>query len=151
MLLVIVNFINLLLAALVVGSMFGVWLIFNPAGLDASSYVAFQQQGIRRLNKPMPLLGAATILFTVVAAVVGVRDGRRPGLLVASIVCFIVAALTTRFLNQPINAVVMTWNSSAPPDAWANLRDAWWRWHLLRMAAGLVGFCLLLVATLEQA
>ena len=52
-----VEFANLLVAALVAGAMFGVWLSFNPAGLDATSYVALQQQAIRTLNTTMPALG----------------------------------------------------------------------------------------------
>ena len=30
-----IDFVDLLLASLVVGALFGVWLVFNPAGLDA--------------------------------------------------------------------------------------------------------------------
>jgi uncharacterized membrane protein len=146
----VINFANLLLAALLVGAMFGVSLVLNPTGMDAGSYVALQQQGIRRLNKPMPILGAATILFTIVAAVAASGDSRRFGLLIAGTVCFILAGLITRFLNQPINAIVITWNSNTPPAAWENLRDAWWRWHRLRMLASAVGFCLLLVAALQK-
>ena len=50
-----IRFVNLLLAALSVGAMFGVWLVFNPKGLDGAGYVALQQQGIRTLNVVMPL------------------------------------------------------------------------------------------------
>src|SRR6266567_1724477 len=54
-----IDFADMLLAALVVGAMFGVWLFFNPAGLAANIYVTMHQQGVRTLNKPMPVLGAA--------------------------------------------------------------------------------------------
>ena len=33
----VIDFANLLLAALVVGTMFGIWLGYNPAGLSATS------------------------------------------------------------------------------------------------------------------
>jgi hypothetical protein len=39
---------------------------------------------------------------------------------------FVVAGLVTRFGNQPINAVVMTWQASAPPSGWEEARDQWW-------------------------
>ena len=42
-----VSFANLLLAALVVGTMFGVWLGFNPMQLPQYVYVVQQQQAIR--------------------------------------------------------------------------------------------------------
>src|SRR5215471_2313563 len=94
-----VDFTNLLLAALLVGAMFGVWLFLNPAGSDAVLYVALQQQGIRGLDTTMPALGAATILVTIVAAVLGRGDATRLGLLIAAVACLIAAGLITRFLN----------------------------------------------------
>ena len=78
-----IDFTNVLLAALVVGAMFGVWLFLNPAGLDAGLYVSMQQQAIRGGDKVMPALGAATILVTIVAAVLGRGDRTRLGLLIA--------------------------------------------------------------------
>ncbi len=54
-------------------------------------------------------------------------------LLVAAVVfCLLAAALVTRFGNQPVNAIVMTWNPQSPPAEWAQLRDAWWQWHMVR-------------------
>jgi uncharacterized membrane protein len=145
-----IDFANLLLAALVVGAMFGVWLIFNPAGLDASFYIALHQQGIRTLNKKMPALGAVAILLTIAAAALGRVNIMRFRLLTAAIVCFVATGLITRFLNQPINAIVTTWSASSPPSDWTGLRDKWWRWHLIRLATGLVGLSLLIAATLNR-
>jgi hypothetical protein len=31
------------------------------------------------------------------------------------------------------------------------LRDDWWRWHVLRMVVGIGGLCLLIAATLKRA
>ena len=146
----VIDFTNVLLAALLVGAMFGVWLFLSPARSDATLYVALQQQGIRGLDTTMPALGAATILVTIVAAVLGRGDGTRLGLLIATAACLIVAGLITRFLNQPINRIVMTWHRDAPPANWMRLRDEWWRWHLVRLAAGLGGLSLLIVATLKR-
>ncbi|MEO8661130.1 MAG: DUF1772 domain-containing protein [Bryobacteraceae bacterium] len=145
-----IDFTNVLLAALLVGAMFGVWLVFNPSGLDARVYLAIQQQGIRTLHPVLPALGAATTLVTVIAAVLGRDDRTRFELLIAAVVCFVVAGLITRFLNMPINAVVKTWNIDALPGNWTNLRDEWWRWHFIRLAAGLGGLSVLLVATLRH-
>jgi uncharacterized membrane protein len=145
-----IDFANLLLAALVVGAMFGVWLVFNPAGLDAGFYIALHQQGIRALNKTMPVLGAATILLTIAAAALDRANIMRFWLLIAAVFCFVTIGLITRFLNQPINAIVMTWSASSPPSHWTRLRDKWWRWHLIRLATGLVGLSLLIAATLRR-
>lgn len=145
-----IDFTNLLLAALVVGAMFGVWLVFNPAGLDASFYVALHQQGIRTLNQRLPALGAATIVLTIAAAALGRVNAARFRLLTAAVVCFVATGLITRFRNQTINAIVMTWSASSPPPNWSGLCDEWWQWHLIRLATGLVGLSLLIAATLKR-
>jgi uncharacterized membrane protein len=145
-----IDFANLLLAAMVVGALFGAWLFLNPAGLDASSYVVLQQQAIRTMNRVMPALGAVTILVTITAAVLGRDDRARLGLLAVAVVCFVTIGLITRFLNQPINAMVMTWRGDLPPSNWTRLRDEWWRWHKVRLATGLVGLSLQIAATLKR-
>ena len=58
MLPLIVEFVNLFLAALLVGAMFCTWLVFNPAQLDASHYITLQQQASRSYTL-MPQLGAS--------------------------------------------------------------------------------------------
>jgi uncharacterized membrane protein len=146
----VIHFANVLLAALVVGAMFGMWLILNPVGLAASVYITLQQQGIRRLNRAMPRLGAATLLLTILGAVLGRHDSTRFGLLVGTVVCFVTSGLITRFLNQPINAIVITWHPDAPPPNWMGVRDEWWRWHLIRLLAGLGGLFLLIAAMLQR-
>jgi hypothetical protein len=145
-----IDFANLLLAALVVGTMFGIWLGYNPAGLSAAVYVSQQQQAIGALNVAMPVLGGITILLTLVAAALTPSDRTRLILLLSAAACFIAAGLITRFLNQPINAIVMTWSADAPPANWMQLRDDWWRGHVLRMVAGIGGLSLLIAATLKR-
>jgi Domain of unknown function (DUF1772) len=143
-----INFTSLLLASLLVGAMFGVWLVFNPARLDATPYIILQQQGIRTLHPMMPRLGALTLLFTVAAAILS-RDNRpRFALLIATVFAFVISGVITRFANMPINAIVIHWSSIAPPDQWTDLRDAWWRWHCLRLGSALTGLILLITAML---
>ena len=150
MLHVIVDFVNLFLSALLVGAMFCVWLVFNPAQLDASHYIILQQQGIRTLHPAMPQLGALTILMTFASAALARENKMRMSLLIGTALLFIISGLITRFANMPINAIVRGWNSAAPPDRWTALRDAWWRWHCWRLCSALAGFVLLVIATLAR-
>jgi uncharacterized membrane protein len=144
----VVDFINLFLAALLMGTMFCTWLVFNPAHLDASHYIILQQQGIRALNRVMPLLGALTILVTIGSAVLGRENRTRVFLLAGTALLFIVSGLITRFANQPINAIVLGWNDAATPAQWTVLRDTWWRWHCLRLCTASAGAALLMIASL---
>ena len=146
-----INFANLLLGALVAGTMFGIWMGYNPAGLSADVYISQQQNAIRALNVVMPVLGGLTIGLTLVAAAIAANDRTRLILLLSAAGCFIVAGLITRLLNQPINAIVMTWSPSAPPTDWMQLRDDWWRWHVMRTMAGIGGLSLLIIAALKRA
>ena len=150
MLLLFVDFVNLFLTALLVGAMFCVWLVFNPAQLDASHYIILQQQGIRTLHPIMPQLGAVTILMTIASAVLARESKMRMSLLICTAILFIISGLITRFANMPINAIVRGWNSAAPPDHWTELRDAWWHWHCLRLCTVEAGSALLIIATLMR-
>ena len=145
-----INFAALLLAALVVGAMFGVWLIFDPSGLDAGTYIAQQQLGIQKLNAILPFLGAATIGLTIVDAILARDDRVRLALLTAAIIAIATAGIITRFGNQPINAIVITWQANMPPADWTQWRDTWWHWHLLRLCSGILGLSLLIMATLAR-
>lgn len=142
------TFFDLVCAALTAGAMFGIWLGLHGRQLPASFYVAQQQQLIRGMNVAMPLLGAATILLTLVSAAQASGERGRLALLLTSAACFLVAGVITRFLNQPINAVMSSWSIHAPPPQWECLRDAWWRWHVRRTLFGLAGLCVLVAATL---
>ena len=134
---------NLGLAMIVVGVMAVVWLGFNPSGLSAFAYVERQQAFIRLLNVPMPILGALTIVLSFASAWLWRNDRPATVLFVVAALLLIGAGLITRFCNQPINGVVMTWNASAPPADWERLRDEWWRWHVIRTLLGIVAFVLL--------
>lgn len=145
-----IDFADVLLAALLVGGMFGVWLMLNPARRAASLYITLHQQGIRTLNTALPAFGAATVILSIAAAVLTRAGSARFSLLVATAGCFAIAGLVTRFRNQKINAIVIGWNRDAPPTNWAEVIDGWLRWHLIRFLAGLGGLSLLITAVLRQ-
>jgi len=105
----VIDFVNLLLAALVVGALFGAWLILNLAGLAFTAYVTLQQQAVRTMNNVMPALGAVTILLTITSAILERHNRGQLCLIVAAAACFVAIGLITRFLNQPLNSIVMTW------------------------------------------
>jgi uncharacterized membrane protein len=144
----ILRFALVVLLALLVGTMFGIWVGFNPSGLSASAYVEQQQNAIRALNTLLPAMGAACILLSVALAFMSKGDPRSRYLLFAAALFLIVSGLVTRFANQPINAVVITWSAQAPAANWAELRDQWWQWHIVRSIAGIGALALTVLAVL---
>ncbi len=90
-----IRFISLLLTALLVGTMFGIWLGFNPSALTAVAYVEMQQNAIRALNISLPALGAVCILLTATLAVLTKNDKRERSLLIAAVICLVTAGRRT--------------------------------------------------------
>lgn len=144
----VIRFVLLLVLALLVGAMFGILAGYDPRSLSATAFVEQHQNAVRGLNVLLPVMGAVCILLTLALAVMAKDDTRARYLLAASAVCLIAAGLITRFGNQPINAIVMTWSPRTPPASWMELRDTWWQWHVARTFAGIAGLALTLSAVL---
>jgi hypothetical protein len=56
------------MAGLVAGTLFGIWIGYNPQNLSAQTYIEQQQSVIKALNTLMPLLGLIAIILTVISA-----------------------------------------------------------------------------------
>ena len=134
---------NIIFAALIAGGMFVIWAGYDPATLSPSTYVEQQQNAIRALNVVMPVLGAIAIALTLVSAFLQRKDRTVFVLLVVAAAFLIISAVVTRFGNQPINALVMSWDIARPPANWTELRDQWWGFHRLRTLCGLIALALI--------
>jgi uncharacterized membrane protein len=145
----IIRFVLLVLMALLVGSMFGILIGYNPASLSASAYVEQHQNAVRSLNTLFPVMGAICIVLTAVLAARSGANRRVRYLLLAAVLLMLVAALVTRFGNQPINAIIMTWNTQVQPADWEQLRDQWWQWHVVRTIAAILAFSSVVLAVLS--
>lgn len=144
----ILMFADILWMSLVIGTMFGIWLGYDPKSLSAAAYVEVQQNAIRSMNIQLPLMAAVGIVLTLALVYMMRMNAGQMWLLIGAIVFFIAAGLVTRFFNQPINAVVMTWNAADPPVNLVEFRDRWWQWHMVRMALGIIGQGLLIAAAM---
>jgi uncharacterized membrane protein len=134
--------------SLVVGTMFGIWFGYNPVNLSYPGYLEQQQQVINALNTKLPLIAAGGIVLTFISAFLSKNNRSALYLLIAAAVCLIIAGIVTRFLNQPINTKVMQWTIESPPMDWAEVRDTWWKYHIIRLSAGIVGLSLLIIGML---
>lgn len=138
-----IRFFNVVMVALVAGSIFGIWLGYNPKDLSAPTFIEQQQSAITDLNTLMPILGLITILLTFASAILHKKEKRVFAILLMAALCLIISGLTTRFGNQPINSIVMTWDMNTPPDNWMELRDQWWTYHKIRTFSALIALCLI--------
>lgn len=145
------RFLLLLVMALLVGTMFGIWVGYNPASLSVTAYVEQQQNAIRSMNTLLPIMGAVCIALACLLAWFSKSDLRSRNLLIGAALLLLVAGMTTRFGNQPINAIVMQWSPKSPPANWMQLRDQWWQWHVVRSLAAIAALSLSIVAVLVGA
>ena len=136
---------SLVVVSLLVGAMFGIWRGYDPTLYSPTTFVEVHQGAVHGLNVLLPAMGLVAIGMT--AALAALARKRRPvaWLYVAAAAALAIAGIVTRLGNQPLNDVVMGWGAT-PPEGWETLRDTWWNWHMVRLAAGLLGEVLLINA-----
>jgi hypothetical protein len=145
-----IQFSDILLTGLIAGIIFGIWIGYNPRDLSAVTYVEQQQNTIQALNVLMPILGLISIILTIAYAVLSNKERLNRNLLILATLLLIASGLITRFGNQPINAIVITWNLENIPDTWTTLRDKWWTFHIIRTFSTMIGFILIVWVTLNN-
>lgn len=138
----IIRFLNIILAALLAGVSFGIWIGFNPVDLSASTYVEQQQNMLRALKVLMVSLVFLAAILTIVSAFLQKNNRTVFITLLVAAIFFIACILITRFGNKPIDDIVLTWTSNSLPGNWTELRDKWWSFHIMRTIAELAALLL---------
>jgi hypothetical protein len=146
----IIRFLNIIIAALLAGTSFGIWMGFNPLNLSPTTYIEQQQNMLRSLNMLMISLVFSATVITIISAVLhrGNKQEFIP-LLIASLF-FISCIIISRFGNQPINNEIMTWASGTIPVNLSELRDKWWTFHILRTISELIALCLVTWTSIKK-
>jgi len=145
-----IRFINVVLISIITGIVVGIWLGYNPKDFSAHTYIEQQQGAINAFNVLMPILGLITIIVTVINAFLQKRNKDVFTMLLIAALFLIVSGLVTRFGNQPINSIVMTWTPDRPPDNWIELRDTWWSFHTVRTFASFFALCLIVWVSVKK-
>lgn len=138
----IIRFLNIIIAALLAGVSFGIWIGFNPHGLSAATYVEQQQNMLGGLKVLMVSLVMLATIMTLISAYLQKNNKPVFRTLLAAAGFFIACILITRFGNKPIDDVVLTWSRDALPSDWMVLRDKWWTFHIQRTVVELIALCL---------
>jgi ABC-type proline/glycine betaine transport system permease subunit len=137
-----IRFLNIIVAALLAGISVGIWIGFNPLDLSPSTYIEQQQNTIRSLNVLMISLVVFATVITIISAFL--QKGNKEDLIVLLIASlfFISCILISRFGNQSINKIIMTWTTDSLPANLSELRDKWWSFHIMRTIAELIALFL---------
>jgi hypothetical protein len=138
----IIRFLNIIIAALLAGVSFGIWIGFNPLSLTPSTYIEQQQNMIQALNVLMITLVFSATIITITSAIL--QKSNKPVFITLLIAAafFISCILISKFGNQPINKIMMSWTLGYLPDNFFEFRDKWWSFHIMRTIAELIALSL---------
>jgi uncharacterized membrane protein len=132
------------------GTTFSFWLTGNPAELSYPTFVEYFQRTVRAIATPITVVALPGMLFIAASAFLMRHDRPRVYLVVAALAFYVVASLSTRLGNIPINAEVLTWDLQSAPAGWQDLIGRWWLWHQTRFFATTITFILLVVAVFAR-
>jgi hypothetical protein len=98
----------------------------------------------------MPLLGLVTIVITLISAFLQKQIKMVFISLLIAATLLVVSGLITRFGNQPINDMVITWSINSPPSGWIELRDKWWALHIIRTILVLFALSIIIITAIRN-
>jgi len=146
----IIRFLNIILAALLAGTSFGIWMGFNPFNLSASTYVEQQQNTIRSLSVLMTSLAVLAAIITIISAFCQRKNKTIFITLLIAALFFISCILISALGNKPIDNFVTTWTHDALPFDWATFRDKWWSFHIMRTITELIALGLITWTSIQK-
>jgi len=145
-----VRSLNIIVAGLLAGVSFGIWIGFNPMNLSPSTYIEQQQNMLQSLRTLMVSLVVLATIITILSAYLQKHDKPAFISLILAAVFFIACILITRFGNKPIDDIVITWTQDAIPGNWTELRDNWWSFHILRTVAEVIALILVTWTSIKK-
>ncbi|WP_176956111.1 anthrone oxygenase family protein [Catalinimonas alkaloidigena] len=137
------RFLDIILAALLAGTSFGIWVGFNPAIFSASTYVEQQQNLVSSLNSLMIVLVIAATVITLLSAFLQLKNKPAFVALLLAAALFIACMVITRFGNVPVQTEILKWTVDTLPENWTDFRDKWWSFHIARTVVELVALVLI--------
>ncbi|MEZ4926947.1 MAG: DUF1772 domain-containing protein [Saprospiraceae bacterium] len=145
-----IRVVNIIVASLLAGTSFGIWMGMNPANYSASTYLEQQQNLVRSLNTLMVSLVFLATIITLVSAFMQRKNRAVFITLLIAAVCFASCILISRFGNLPIQQEMLDWRSDSLPENWTALRDKWWSLHIMRTIAELLALVLVAWASVQK-
>jgi len=145
------EFISIVLSVSVSGLFWGPWLALSRSMASFEPHVFLAVVGTmnRNMASLMTILMPAALL-SIVPVLVTSYDERRETfyLTLTGLALFIVALLVTVLVEVPIVKQIAKWTVSTLPGNWQQLRERWGAWHIVRVAASIVGLVLLLAGAI---
>lgn len=144
------RFTNIILAALLAGTSFGIWMGLDPSRYAPSTYLEQQNHLVASLNTLMVSLVVAATIVSAVTAYLHRQDKMVFASYVVAAASFGLCLLISRFGNLPIQEEMLQWTVETMTSNWTVMRDQWWSYHIARTVAELVGLVMVTWAGLQS-
>jgi uncharacterized membrane protein len=140
----IVQFVNVLLFALVMGVFWGTWFSLSRsiASISPETFLEIGHTMIANLGGPMSVLMPAALLSSVLLLIVLFRQQRGAAfnLALASLALMVGALVVTLAVNVPIDYQINQWTANTLPPDWTATRDRWELYHAIRTFVSVIAF-----------
>jgi hypothetical protein len=144
-------FLNVLAYGLYAGFLLSVAFIEATLRIaPASTYVIVE--GVKHANLnvlAMVLLISVVVCSLALLVLIPSRRSRAFALILAGLVCAVIAETISLTITGPINTSQLAWNPQALPADSQQIRDRWQSAHLFRTAMSMLGFAASILAVLR--
>ncbi len=140
----------IILSGVLAGAILATWLSEASLGGSAELWIGYHQAITPSYTKAVPPIGGLALLATLAALAASWRNPRTRRLVLVAMACLLVGMLVTVIVHFPINDEIMTWQPTAPPADWQDLRAQWLTAHAVRTWFAVAGFVLLVLAHSSQ-
>jgi uncharacterized membrane protein len=108
-------------------------------GIDTGTELGIRQKMIRSLRRVMPIVMAASILTSGVAAFAGHSQLQQVLAVLGFALCLGVFGITLA-VHSPLNRIFLTWRTDSLPPNFQHLLDRWNRWDSIRAMVAAAAF-----------
>jgi uncharacterized membrane protein len=108
-------------------------------GIDTGIELGIRQKMIRSLRRVMPIVMAASILTSGIAAFAGHSQLQQVLAVLAFALCLGVFGITLA-VHSPLNRIFLTWRTDSLPPNFQHLLDRWNRWDSIRAMVAAAAF-----------
>ena len=140
-----IEFISLMLAALVMGVFWGTWFTLTRSIHDfsAAEFIHIGKTIIDNVAIPMRILMPATLLLMLIAVLLSRHINKYSFYLYSiSFLLMVITLIITVAVEVPIDNQIKTWTETSLPENWESIRQKWGMFHTLRTFTSIasVGF-----------
>ncbi|HET6993974.1 MAG TPA: DUF1772 domain-containing protein [Chitinophagaceae bacterium] len=130
-----VEFISVMLAALVMGVFWGTWFTLTRSLPDFSvaEFIHIGKTIIGNVAVPMAIIMPATLIFMLIAIFLSRRVNSKSFMFYClAFLLMVVTLIITVAVEVPIDNQIKSWTEATAPANWDSLRQKWDWFHTLR-------------------